>query len=100
MATPIEVLCWALPYQFTSYLNYVRSLRYEEKPDYGYLKRLFKELFIRNSYKLDYLYDWCLLAKKSESVVNYTNSKINIQILNTPSGVGVSQLCKLYYYYY
>lgn len=78
MATSVEVLCQGLPFQFTTYLNYIRSLKYEEKPDYSFLKRLFKDLFIRNDYKFDYLYDWCLLAQKSQSVVNYSSKKINI----------------------
>ena len=34
MATPIEVLCKGAPVEFATYLNYCRSLRFEEKPDY------------------------------------------------------------------
>jgi len=41
---------------------YVNTLRFEDKPDYNYLKRLFKELFMNMNYELDYMYDWCTLA--------------------------------------
>lgn len=61
--TPNEVLCKGLPPEFINYLNYVRSLKFAEKPDYNFIKRLFKELFIRYNFRLDYLYDWCVLAK-------------------------------------
>lgn len=42
-----QVLCKGYPSEFVSYFHYCRSLRFEDKPDYGYLKRLFRDLFIR-----------------------------------------------------
>ena len=33
--------------EFVTYLNYCRSLRFEDRPDYAYLRRLFKDLFFR-----------------------------------------------------
>ena len=33
--------------EFASYFHYCRSLRFDDKPDYAYLKRLFRDLFIR-----------------------------------------------------
>lgn len=42
-----QVLCKSYPSEFTSYFHYCRSLRFEDKPDYSYLKRLFRDLFIR-----------------------------------------------------
>ncbi|KAL1188813.1 Casein kinase 1-like protein 13 [Cardamine amara subsp. amara] len=59
--TPVEVLCKNFPPEFTSYFLYVRSLRFEDKPDYSYLKRLFRELFIREGYQFDYVFDWTIL---------------------------------------
>jgi hypothetical protein len=41
------VLCKSYPSEFVSYFHYCRSLRFEDKPDYSYLKRLFRDLFIR-----------------------------------------------------
>ncbi|XP_048623494.1 casein kinase 1-like protein 8 isoform X1 [Brassica napus] len=59
--TPVEVLCKSFPSEFTSYFLYVRSLRFEDKPDYPYLKRLFRDLFIREGYQFDYVFDWTIL---------------------------------------
>ncbi|KAJ6336935.1 hypothetical protein OIU76_006744 [Salix suchowensis] len=41
--------------------HYCRSLRFEDKPDYSYLKRLFRDLFIREGYQFDYVFDWTVL---------------------------------------
>ncbi|CAA0823952.1 casein kinase I-like 6 [Striga hermonthica] len=61
MLTPIEVLCKSYPSEFISYFHYCRSLRFEDKPDYSYLKRLFRDLFIREGYQFDYVFDWTML---------------------------------------
>ncbi|CAJ2628145.1 unnamed protein product [Trifolium pratense] len=61
MLTPIEVLCKSHPLEFTSFFHYCRSLRFEDKPDYSYLKRLFRDLFIREGYQFDYVFDWTIL---------------------------------------
>jgi hypothetical protein len=36
-------------------------LRYDEAPDYNYLKRLFKEKLIKEGYQYDHIFDWILL---------------------------------------
>ncbi|KAL7251440.1 hypothetical protein ACSBR1_013304 [Camellia fascicularis] len=61
MLTPIEVLCKSHPSEFISYFHYCRSLRFDDKPDYSYLKRLFRDLFIREGYQFDYVFDWTIL---------------------------------------
>ncbi|THU59554.1 hypothetical protein C4D60_Mb07t03330 [Musa balbisiana] len=40
-----HALCRGYPSEFASYFHYCRSLRFEDKPDYGYFKRLFRDLF-------------------------------------------------------
>jgi serine/threonine protein kinase len=61
MSTPIEVLCKNFPPEFSSYLNYCRSLRFDDKPDYGYLRRLFRDLFYREGFETDFVFDWTML---------------------------------------
>jgi len=61
MSTPIDVLCKGAPCEFATYLNYCRSLRFEEKPDYSYLRQLFRNLFHRQGFTYDYVFDWNML---------------------------------------
>ncbi|CAM6045061.1 unnamed protein product [Sphagnum compactum] len=61
MSTPIEVLCKAYPSEFASYFHYCRSLRFDDKPDYAYSKRIFRDLFIREGFQFDYVFDWTIL---------------------------------------
>ena len=41
---PTEVLCYGLPDEFVHYLNYTKNLKFEERPDYDYLRNLFVKL--------------------------------------------------------
>ncbi|WEW60554.1 serine/threonine protein kinase [Emydomyces testavorans] len=58
MTTPTEVLCRGFPNEFAVYLNYTRSLRFDDKPDYSYLRKTFRDLFVRESFQYDYVFDW------------------------------------------
>jgi len=49
-----------LPEEFGSYLTYCRGLKFEEKPDYGYCRKLFKDFMHRMNYENDFMYDWVL----------------------------------------
>jgi len=60
MSTPVEVLCKHFPSEFVTYLNYCRSLRFEDRPDYAYLRRLLKDLFFREGYQYDFVFDWTI----------------------------------------
>ena len=67
MSTPVEILCKGFPSEFASYLNYTRSLRFDDKPDYAFVRKLFRDLFVREGFQYDYVFDWTVL-KLQESV--------------------------------
>merc|ERR1711902_474360 len=48
--TTIESLCQNCPKQFAEYLKYCRKLDFNGKPDYKYLRNLFKDLFKKKGY--------------------------------------------------
>ncbi|KRW98299.1 Protein kinase-like domain [Pseudocohnilembus persalinus] len=60
LITPPEIFCKGLPIEFSIYFNYLKSLKFEEKPDYSYLRKMFLKLFVSKKFKLDYIYDWCI----------------------------------------
>lgn len=64
MSTPIEVLCKGFPAEFAMYLNYCRSLRFDEGPDYMYLRQLFRILFRTLNHQYDYTFDWTMLKQR------------------------------------
>lgn len=64
LSTPIEALCKSHPVEFASYFNYCHSLTFDQRPDYSFLRRIFRELFDREGYQFDYVYDWTLLKCK------------------------------------
>jgi hypothetical protein len=47
MSTPVEALCKGYPMEFVTYFQYCRSLRFDDKPDYSYLRKMFRDLFAR-----------------------------------------------------
>ncbi|XP_027039016.1 casein kinase I-like [Pocillopora damicornis] len=63
MSTPVEVLCKGFPAEFAMYLNYCRGLKFEEAPDYMYLRQLYRILFRTLNHQYDYTFDWTLLKQ-------------------------------------
>ncbi|VDN31384.1 unnamed protein product, partial [Dibothriocephalus latus] len=63
ISTPVEVLCRGYPAEFAMYLNYCRGLRFEEPPDYMYLRQLFRILFRTLGHQFDFLFDWTMLKQ-------------------------------------
>ncbi|KAF9689993.1 hypothetical protein SADUNF_Sadunf01G0149800 [Salix dunnii] len=70
VSTSIEALCRGYPTEFASYFHYCRSLRFDDKPDYAYLKRLFRDLFIREGFQFDYVFDWTILKYQQSQTAN------------------------------
>ncbi|XP_011009742.1 PREDICTED: casein kinase I isoform delta-like isoform X1 [Populus euphratica] len=70
VSTSIEALCRGYPTEFASYFHYCRSLRFDDKPDYAYLKRLFRDLFIREGFQFDYVFDWTILKYQQSQSAN------------------------------
>eukprot|EP00484_Ammonia_sp_Unknown_P001479 CAMPEP_0197020428 /NCGR_PEP_ID=MMETSP1384-20130603/1182_1 /TAXON_ID=29189 /ORGANISM="Ammonia sp." /LENGTH=396 /DNA_ID=CAMNT_0042448041 /DNA_START=94 /DNA_END=1284 /DNA_ORIENTATION=+ len=74
MSTPVEILCKHFPTEFATYLNYCRALRFDDKPDYAYLRRLFRDLFFRQGYAADYRFDWTVLNYKHDKMKKKSTS--------------------------
>jgi len=60
---PSEILCFGLPDEIVRYLNYCKSLKFEDRPDYDFLRGLFTSLLGQCSLKYgitgDFLnFDW------------------------------------------
>ncbi|GBF96098.1 casein kinase [Raphidocelis subcapitata] len=67
MKTPFESLCKGFPQEFVLYFQCVRSLRFDEKPDYAFLRRMFRDLFAKEGWNWDYVFDWTILKYQRAS---------------------------------
>jgi hypothetical protein len=44
-------------------------LKFDEKPDYGFLKRLLKGISEREEFKIDFNYDWIDIKKEKVMIM-------------------------------
>ncbi|POI19799.1 hypothetical protein CIB84_016456 [Bambusicola thoracicus] len=72
------------PAEFAMYLNYCRGLRFEEAPDYMYLRQLFRILFRTLNHQYDYTFDWTMLKQKAAQQA--ASSSGQGQQAQTPTG--------------
>ncbi|CAL8085427.1 unnamed protein product [Orchesella dallaii] len=68
MSTSIDDLCKDLPPEFVMYLAYCRGLRFDEAPDYIFVRQMFRTLFRSRSYQFDFDYDWASLNEEGEKI--------------------------------
>eukprot|EP01060_Flectonema_neradi_P024899 TRINITY_DN33772_c0_g1_i1.p1 TRINITY_DN33772_c0_g1~~TRINITY_DN33772_c0_g1_i1.p1 ORF type:complete len:402 (+),score=62.61 TRINITY_DN33772_c0_g1_i1:63-1208(+) len=58
--TPIATLCAGLPTEFSKILTYSRSLKYDDAPDYEYLRGMIHRRYAKLGYQVDNVYDWTI----------------------------------------
>jgi casein kinase 1 alpha len=93
MSTPVEILCKGFPAEFAMYLNYCRGLRFEEAPDYMYLRQLFRILFRTLNHQYDYTFDWTMLKQKAANAASSsTTATANLTTATTAGTTAPQQL--------
>jgi casein kinase I family protein HRR25 len=75
MTTPTDMLCRGFPNEFGIFLNYTRALRFDDKPDYSYLRKLFRDLFVREGYQYDYVFDWSVQRTQDDGSAGTSGQK-------------------------
>eukprot|EP00811_Abedinium_folium_P033975 NODE_6899_length_1627_cov_7.048000.p1 GENE.NODE_6899_length_1627_cov_7.048000~~NODE_6899_length_1627_cov_7.048000.p1 ORF type:complete len:447 (-),score=112.81 NODE_6899_length_1627_cov_7.048000:57-1397(-) len=63
MSTPVEKLCQNYPAPFSAYLDYCLALRFDDRPDYAFLRRLFKDYRLREEFLQEGAFDWMARPK-------------------------------------
>lgn len=53
-----DQLCEGLPGEFGEFLNYAKGLKFEDRPDYSYCKKLFRDLMENLCITMDFVFDW------------------------------------------
>eukprot|EP01083_Nonionella_stella_P291409 991601_1 len=67
-AVPLKDLCKGCPKEFGDYLKYTRSLRYDEDPNYNFLRSLFAKTLSSLGLTNDAQFDWCPRRSASRNV--------------------------------
>lgn len=66
-----EELCEGFPDEFVAYFKYCRQLEFVGDPNYDYLRKLFKDLYIRKGFPLDNLFDWSVVPNTFKPLISY-----------------------------
>jgi len=62
--TTLDELCGGFPNEFKIYMDYVRNLKFDEQPDYEYLRNLFNKVLSRMGEIDDGVFDWMMVMDK------------------------------------
>lgn len=87
LSVTVDSLCQGLPIEFKEYMNYCKNLKFDERPDYLYLARLFKDLSIKLEYHNDHLFDWTML-RYTKAMVERQREKLAITDASLSTGGG------------
>ncbi len=58
LSTPLDFLCKDYLPEMQTFISYARNLKFEESPDYDYLKGILVGARKRLGLEFDYKYDW------------------------------------------
>jgi serine/threonine protein kinase len=74
-------LCDKLPNEFINFVQYIKDLDFEDKPNYQYLKSLLGRMYDKNNFNYDVIFDFSDILIKKEK--NEKESKIEPNLLPT-----------------
>mmetsp|Transcript_19028 Transcript_19028/g.32500 ORF Transcript_19028/g.32500 Transcript_19028/m.32500 type:complete len:218 (+) Transcript_19028:466-1119(+) len=58
--TPLEELTQGAPKEFFDFMVYCRNMEFSEDPDYSYLRRILKELYVKCGFENEFIFDWTI----------------------------------------
>ncbi|UJR14962.1 hypothetical protein I4U23_001941 [Adineta vaga] len=84
MKTTPELICKNHPKECILFLKYCRTLEYDHRPDYDYLRHLFRYLLSDKGDQYDYDYDWIVSYRQKQftSMNNINSSDNEISIIS------------------
>ena len=89
-----EELCKNLPEEFSIFLRSVRDLGYYDEPDYDKYRTMFRNLFKKRGYEIDFKYDWDDIAILDNETKDSFSSSYSYISFDKPDNV----IPKKYYY--
>lgn len=84
LSLPIDIICRHMPLEFARHLKYVRSLKYNDTPNYGKLRDMYQRLMKRMGYQYDGVYDWDLIGQKFNDVKQPSGDAVPASVEDKP----------------
>eukprot|EP01031_Cornospumella_fuschlensis_P026778 gene26778-32357_t len=75
-----ERLCKGFPGEFNALFEYAAGLRFDEEPNYAYLKKTFQDLFDAQGFKDDGIFDWDII-KPAVSQLSRCSAAVRNQLI-------------------
>ncbi len=88
--TSTTELCYGFPNEFKQFIDYNKSLDYNDEPDYQMLRDLFINVIKRENGTFDYIYDWTTPEEKKFRKDNAIDS--NLDSINKAVTASVKQI--------
>jgi serine/threonine protein kinase len=60
VATTFADLCHGIPQEFRTFFEHVRTLRFDQRPNYAGMRKMFRDLFFASGFENDGLFDWTI----------------------------------------
>jgi len=70
LSISVNALCSGLPTEVADFLSYCRGLRFEDRPDYSYLRRQLKTYFFQEGFRYDHFFDWTFPPEQDKNDAN------------------------------
>ena len=68
ISTNLDDLCQGLPDEFKTFIQYARDLKFEDRPDYSYLREIIRQICEKEHLTFNYnKYDWILKKEASHN---------------------------------
>ena len=83
ISTGLDVLCQGFPDEFKTFIQYARDLKFEDRPDYSYLKNIIRQMCEKNQLSFNYnKYDWILKKNSDISAAIPSEGKLHKNIFD------------------
>ena len=79
METSAQELCEGFPKEFEEYIEYTRSMEYEEEPEYDRLRNYFTSVLDKKKEVFDYIYIWSTEEEKQLRRKEYLEQRQNLK---------------------
>lgn len=69
MGSPVDQLCRGMPLEYAAFLHYTRQVKFDDKPDYAFLRKMFRDLAAKENIVFDYAFDWCVNGVNTDDFI-------------------------------